>query len=319
MPRTRRNVQPRSNVPVASSKLSKVCGLCSFTIVRANAPSQRSTFETHTSVVLASKRVVVRARAVPRAHRRARTSRPWRRGAASCSRPSRAATRWPRARRPGTRRKACGSAIAPWRRSSSVRPTRRRATGLRELTPPRFRAGAAAASTVRPTRRGDAASSTSRESSPRRRRDPRRHRRASPRPASSRRAPQVKPPSPLWIFGYGSLCWKPEFPHDEQIVGRITGWTRRFAQRSADHRGTPEAPGLVATGAETKLHNAQPGACRVVGYRTGRDDHLRRRSRTAGPARAGRRGVDVRGRRVRPTERLPVGPIFQEDDASSST
>ena len=54
-------------------------------------------------------------------------------------------------------------------------------------------------------------------------------------------------PSPLWIFGYGSLCWKTEFPHVEKCTGRVRGLTRYFAQRSQDHRGTPAAPGLVAT------------------------------------------------------------------------
>ena len=54
-------------------------------------------------------------------------------------------------------------------------------------------------------------------------------------------------PDPLWIFGYGSLCWRADFPYDESIVGRVHGWKRQFCQRSTDHRGTPDAPGLVAT------------------------------------------------------------------------
>jgi len=54
-------------------------------------------------------------------------------------------------------------------------------------------------------------------------------------------------PDPLWIFGYGSLCWRPDFAHEETMVGHISGWGRYFAQTSCDHRGTPDAPGLVAT------------------------------------------------------------------------
>ena len=56
------------------------------------------------------------------------------------------------------------------------------------------------------------------------------------------------PPDPLYIFGYGSLCYKrDELPSDEEFVGRVRGWRRLFAQSSTDHRGTPEKPGLVAT------------------------------------------------------------------------
>ena len=62
-----------------------------------------------------------------------------------------------------------------------------------------------------------------------------------------RAAGSVDIPSPLWIFGYGSLCWRADFPAAESFVGRVQGWRRFFAQSSADHRGTPESPGLVAT------------------------------------------------------------------------
>ena len=57
----------------------------------------------------------------------------------------------------------------------------------------------------------------------------------------------VETPDPLWIFGYGSLCWRPDFPHEETMVCRVSGWGRYFAQSSCDHRGTPDSPGLVAT------------------------------------------------------------------------
>lgn len=71
----------------------------------------------------------------------------------------------------------------------------------------------------------------------------------------------------LWIFGYGSLVWRPAFPHAERRPAHLEGWARRFWQGSVDHRGVPGAPGRVVT-----LVRERGAACDGVAYRVASDE-----------------------------------------------
>ncbi|XP_044765335.1 glutathione-specific gamma-glutamylcyclotransferase 1-like [Coccinella septempunctata] len=56
----------------------------------------------------------------------------------------------------------------------------------------------------------------------------------------------------LWVFAYGSLCWKPGIKYKKSVKGYISGYSRKFWQGNTTHRGTDENPGRVATLIEEK-------------------------------------------------------------------
>lgn len=49
----------------------------------------------------------------------------------------------------------------------------------------------------------------------------------------------------LWVFGYGSLIWRPEFDFSERRSAHVHGWHRALKMWSTINRGTPQTPGLV--------------------------------------------------------------------------
>ncbi len=49
----------------------------------------------------------------------------------------------------------------------------------------------------------------------------------------------------LWLFGYASLIWRPDFHVHEQRAARVHGWHRALKMWSRVNRGTPDNPGLV--------------------------------------------------------------------------
>ncbi len=49
-----------------------------------------------------------------------------------------------------------------------------------------------------------------------------------------------------WVFGYGSLMWRPGFPFAEMAPAQLAGWRRDMCIQSIHYRGTPDVPGLVS-------------------------------------------------------------------------
>lgn len=65
---------------------------------------------------------------------------------------------------------------------------------------------------------------------------------------------------PIWMFGYASLIWRPEFDFAERKKVRVHGWHRALQMWSRVNRGSPECPGLV-------FALLSGGSCDGVAYR----------------------------------------------------
>ncbi len=69
----------------------------------------------------------------------------------------------------------------------------------------------------------------------------------------------------FWVFGYGSLMWRPGFPFVERRHARINGYHRALCVFSHVHRGTPDKPGLV-------LGLDRGGRCHGIAFRVAAEE-----------------------------------------------
>ncbi len=68
----------------------------------------------------------------------------------------------------------------------------------------------------------------------------------------------------IWVFGYGSLIWNPDFKYVEQRIARIFGYHRALCIYSHHYRGTPDKPGLV-------FGLDKGGSCNGIAFRIRKD------------------------------------------------
>ena len=68
----------------------------------------------------------------------------------------------------------------------------------------------------------------------------------------------------LWVFGYASLLWRPEFEAQEQHRTQVWGWHRALKMWSRLNRGSPQSPGLV-------FALLPGGSCQGVVYRVAKE------------------------------------------------
>ena len=85
----------------------------------------------------------------------------------------------------------------------------------------------------------------------------------------------------LWVFGYGSLMWRPGFAYEDVRSATLLGFRRCFCIYSTHHRGSPDRPGLV-------LGLDRGGVCHGLAFRVAPEhriatlDYLRAREQVSG-------------------------------------
>lgn len=107
----------------------------------------------------------------------------------------------------------------------------------------------------------------------------------------------------LWVFGYGSLIWRPGFEYEEAVPALVRGVHRSLCVYSWVHRGTQEQPGLV-------FGLDRGGSCRGMAFRVAGQNrertiaYLREREQATMVYRETVRGIELDGRPHDPVEAL---------------
>lgn len=96
----------------------------------------------------------------------------------------------------------------------------------------------------------------------------------------------------LWVFAYGSLMWRPGFPHEECVPAVLRGAHRSLCVYSVVHRGTQARPGLV-------LGLDAGGCCHGLAFRVAHGQqarvraYLRRREQVTNVYRSALRRIEL--------------------------
>ncbi len=107
----------------------------------------------------------------------------------------------------------------------------------------------------------------------------------------------------FWVFGYGSLMWRPGFPYVNRLSAHLYGMHRSLCIYSHVHRGTSQQPGLV-------LGLDRGGSCRGIAYQVASGDvketisYLRKREQATKVYHEVTRPIQIHGNKDRTVQAL---------------